>query len=367
MKAVLLKDDFQKCVEIAYRFVSTRPQIPILSNLLLSFEKGKVKISSTNLEIGITLWLGSDVKEEGIFTVTAKTLMEVLLNLEQGRLEISEKEGEVIISSSGSSINLPTTPPNDFPKVKDSLPTKHIVFSKKLFSQISQQVIFAASGDETKPVFSGVLFLPKEGGLEIVATDGVRLSRKKIETTKDSLEDRIIIPARAIGEIPKIFSDGQGDIYLAMEKTEGQVIFGQDKIVMTSRLIDGEFPNFEKIIPQNWMTKITLDREELGKMVQLASVFAQDYKIELHVSGGGLSILSQHPQFGSQRSTVSAKTQGGEIKIAFNWRFIKDFLNSVQGEEISISLTGSDSPGVFQDPKDESFLHLIMPIRTKEE
>lgn len=364
MELIILQEDFTKALNIASRFISVKPQLPILSHILLSAEKGKLQLSATNLETGIALWIGADIKEVGTIALPARTLQETISNLKKGRLTVISKNEMINIQSDGSFIQIPTNPVNDFPVILTQAGKEKLTLQHKLIQEIASQVVFASATDETKPAYTGVLFAPGEEKLDIVATDGVRLSKKQIKASLQT-ETNVLIPAKVMTEVAKLLSDQKkdGQVSISIQKKENQVVFELDKLILVSRLIDREFPDFKRIIPTGYKTRVLLDKEEFLKTLQLASVFAEDYKTELGITNGELTVNSVHSQYGNQTSRLSVKTEGEETIIAFNCRFLKDMLSAVKSDEVVFELNGSTSPGVFKDPKDDSFLHLIMPIR----
>ncbi|MBI2405929.1 DNA polymerase III subunit beta [Candidatus Microgenomates bacterium] len=365
MKFSILQEEFEKGINTVYRFINPRPQLPILSHILMTLEKGRMRLCTTNLEGGINYWLGVKIEKEGSITIPARTLLEVVGSLPTGKIDIEENNGVLTIACAGSLITIPTTPANEFPSVLYTLPKQHSTFENELFTKITQQVVWAAGGDETKPVFTGLLFLPREEGIMLVATDGVRLSRKTIKTST-SLSTKILIPARIIAEIPKIFTNTKV-ISLALQEEENQVLFGSDDVVVAVKLLEGEFPDFEKIIPSSWSTTVLLEKEELQRALRLSSIFAKDFIVKFQFNARECTLTSEDAQTGTQTTALSGKVEGEEISISFNWRFIHEFLTAVEGEEVQFRFVSPTSPGVFVDPKDESFLHLIMPIRTNSE
>ncbi len=360
MELTVLQEDFQKAVSLALRYVSQRPAVPILSHILLEAKNGQLEISATNLEVGINLRIGASVKSEGKTTVQAKTLYETLSSLPKSRIDISEKEDSLNLVCGDYTVNLPVMPPNDFPGIFIEI-IKPMTILKSTLKNIAQYVSFAAASPDARPEYSGILFLKRGSQIDVVATDGIRLSKKVIEGNLGA--EKILIPAHIISDIPKVFLTDE--VRVQFDSERGQIIFANDNITLISRVLGADFPDFEKIIPKNWETRITVPKEEFLSAVQIASVFAQDYKIELLVSRESISLISENPQLGSQKSSIPSKVEGEEITIAFNARYIREFLNVLEGEEVVIDLTNPGSPGVFHDPKDERFIHLIMPIRSQ--
>lgn len=363
----VLQEDLEKALSVVSRFIANKPQLPILSNILLSLEKGRVKLCATNLELGINYWLG--VKVQGLpqkkiekTAIPAKTLLDVISGLPPGKVDLKEEEGKINLSTGGTFVSIPTTPANEFPDIEYKPNKKSPVLEKVVFGDISKKVAFCAAGDmEVKPEYTGILFLPNSKGVLVVATDGVRLSQKSLTTTSP-FPDKILLPAKTLLEISKVFTQEPPTVSIE----ENQVLFATEDIILTSRTLDaGKFPDFEKIIPKTWNLKASLDREEFSRAVHLSSIFARDWTVKLNFGSGECTLSSENATSGSQKTNVSAKIEGEEeMNVSFNWRFINDFLGSVDGDEVEIRLINPTSPGVFADPKDPDYLHLIMPIRT---
>lgn len=371
----ILQEDLEKAVNTVFRFISSRPQLPILSNILLVIDKGRIKLCATNLEAGINYWLGAKVTGEGKTTLQAKTLLDVVSNLPPGKIDLKEERGIINLSSGSTNVNIPTTPANEFPSVeykqtltpKDKTSLKTPALDNELFTQITKQVGFCASSDsEVKPEYTGILLLPQNKGFLAVATDGIRLSQKKF-TSSLPFPEKVLLPVKIVTEIPRTFANQS--VWVSTQ--ENQVLFASSDIILASRTLDAEkFPDFTKIIPKSKGLQVNVDREELEKAIHLSSIFARDYAVKFVFDSAGCTLLSENAQSGGQKTTITAKidpsTASGqeEMTVSFNWRFINDFLGSVSGDEVEISLASSTSPGVFSDPKDPDYIHLIMPIRT---
>lgn len=240
------------------------------------------------------------------------------------------------------------------------------------FLKALSQVIFASSVDETRPILTGILFIFQKDLLTLVATDGFRLSQKRLPLNgkRKIKEQKIILPKGALTELSR-FSKEYENFSLDFREKDNQVVFGFPDVVFSSRVLEGEFPNFERIIPKSSQIKINSDKEELLKAVKLASVFARDSAniVKVSVTEDGVRIYAESSRSGSQETEVDAKVESQidikekEFEIAFNFRFLEEFLHVVEGEEVQVEFSGTTSPGVFRDPKDKNYLHLIMPVR----
>jgi DNA polymerase-3 subunit beta len=303
----------------------------------------------------------------------------MVANLNSGNINLEAKEEHLKIEAPGFSAKVSGMNTSDFPAIPYSLDTKMAVsFPGNKFVESLSQVVFAASVDETRPILTGVLFLFGAGILTLVATDGYRLSQKKLKLENLSKEissvGNIILPKTVLSEALRLFS-GQDTIGFGYKKSDNQVLFGNGDLVLSSRVLEGDFPDFEKIIPKSENLKVLVDKEEFLRAVKLASVFARDSAniVKLVFSEDTLTISAESQNAGSQKTKVEAKVESASAKasaakgdlmeIAFNYRFLEEFLHSVAGDDVEIKLSDPNAPGVFTDPTDSNFLHLIMPVK----
>jgi len=374
MKLQILQENLEKAISTTSRFASTRAQLPVLGNILLTTQKSKVYISSTNLEISASVQVGAKIEEEGEVSVPAKVISELIANLPKETITLSAEKEQLKVSVSGFTSTILGINTSDFPKVPNSInKEKAMSFSQGELIKALAQVLFASSSDETRPVLTGVLFQFKKNILSLVATDGFRLSRKNlIIKTEEKAHENIIIPKTILGEFSRTESDDE-NILLGIQDKEKQVIFGMGDTILSSRLLEGEYPDFEKIIPKELLIKVLVDKEEFLRAVKLASIFARESAniVKIKVLKDSIKVSAESGSAGSQETEVDAKIEGPEtslgskngFEIAFNYRFLEDFIHSVVGEEIKMEFSGVSSAAVFTDSPDESYLHLIMPVK----
>ncbi len=367
MKLNTLQENLAKAVSLASRFASTRSQLPILSNILLSAGKTKLKVASTNLEISVSTQIGAKIEKEGELSVPARVISEVVGNLPKGSVSIDSDREQLKIKTEGFSSNMLGMNSTDFPKIPDKISKEKCVsISQKELAEALPKTLFAASVDETRPVLTGVLFILSKSSFTLVATDGFRLSKKKVDV-KPGKEGTVIVPKSVLNELLKL-SQESSDVLFGIEEKEKQVIFGVEDTVLSSRVIEGEYPDFEKIIPQSSNIVVSADKEELIRAVKLASIFARDAAniVKLRILKESVNIYAESGSSGSQESKVDAKVEGEvgkDFEIAFNFRFLEEFLHSVTGEEVKMKFTTTTAAGIFRDVSDSSYLHLIMPVR----
>lgn len=365
MKVSVLQEDLLHALTSVSRFVSPRAQLPVLANILFTCEKGKLRLAATNLEMGISLQMGAKVEKEGALTVPAKMVVDLVSSLPPGRVQIEQEGGHLRFLAEGFSSSLAGIPANEFPAIPQQAKGGALTISYSTLEELSRKVTFAASTDEARPVLTGALLIFGENKLAAVATDGFRLSHKEFQLgRKEKKEEQVLVPARAVEELARILQ-GEEEIKIFFLEKEGQILFSGGPVVLTGRLIEGEFPNYEKIIPNNPGHKALVDKEGFLRAVRAAAVFAKESAsiLKLKLEDGKMFVEAESQQYGQERATIDAKVEGGELEMAFNYRYVLDFLGSADGDEVLFATDGPTSPALFQDTKDPSYKHLIMPVR----
>jgi len=373
MKVQILQENLNKGLTIASRSISSKAQLPILGNVLIKTDKNRLQISATNLETGITLWLGAKVEEEGEITIPAKVFSEVIASLPAGKIDLSEKENILNLSSDGYKASFNGISASEFPKLPTYSSDNLISLPSEKILEAINQVAFAAATDEGRPVLTGVLFKLQGKELSLVATDGYRLSLKTVElenTVKEELS--LLLPAKTLLEVGRIIGEESGEtkiIQMGFTKDQNQVVFVFPESTLFSRVIEGEFPDYTKIIPQGATTKAQIDKESFNKAVKVVSIFARDSSniIKLKLAKNLLEMSANSPQVGENINSIEQKLEGEESEIAFNFRFLLGFLSAISSPEVSLETTGPLNPGVFKGVGDNSFLHIIMPVRLQTE
>lgn len=375
MRVSLLSENLQKKILFVNHAISARAQLPVLLNFLITATKGKLSISATDLEVGIIADVPAKIEKEGAITVPAKTFTELtgIVPLDKITLETSE-EGLVLTGDKTTTV-FQTTPAEEFPKLYEEKGKQILTLKKDTIAKDFSRVVFAASPDSERPALSGVLVKEEKGGFLLVATDGYRLSLKKHalkDVQKTKIEDpiSILVPSRVIRELVQMEKDmdgGEVDVHVSAEKN--QIIFSSPDITIIGRLIEAEFPNYEKIIPGDFSTKTVFQRDDLQKAIKAGYVFARQTAgiIKLSIKKNKIIVSANAPSVGKNTIEVDAKTLGEENDIAFNARYLLDFLSNTTSEETSFEMTGPLNPGVLKEEEDPSFLHLIMPIRVQQE
>ncbi len=347
------------------RFVSSRPQLPVLANILLSAEKGKLKLKATNLESGIVLEIGAKIEEEGEITVPAKTLSEFISQLPAEKIDLDTQENNLEISCQKTQATISGMSASEFPPLPKATGEATLVFKTKEISLPVSWVSFAAAQDESRPALSGVRLFEKEKGIVMAATDGFRLSVVRLDNVRPNSPLDYILPAKTLLEIIRILGEEKEEEFkLEVTKEANQALFSFSGAEIVCRLLEGQFPNFEKIMPTSFSTRVALNRGEFLSAIKTTSIFAREAAniIKFQISNNKFQISANAPQVGKNTVEVEAKIEGEGGEIAFNSRFLLDYLNVVNSEEIIFEMTGPLAPGVFK-VKEEDFVHVIMPVR----
>lgn len=371
MKVQILQEDLVKSLSNASRFTTNKTQLPILANVLLSTSKNKLNISATDLEISISTSIGAKVDKEGDITVPSRVLTEIVSNLKPGSIDLISEKEQVTLKSSGFSSKISGMNSSDFPEIPKNISNIYREVKGSELKNALSKVLYSVSTDETRPVLTGVLMLFGEKTI-LVATDGFRLSQKELTLTtkksKDEEEDKVIIPKNVLSEL--IHLTDSEDVKFSYSKKDNQVVFALENTILSSRVIEGDFPDFKKIIPKSATKKVNVDKDEFLRAVKLASVFARESAnvVKINLNKDLLNIVAESSNSGSQETKVDAKVEGVEDKftIAFNYRFLEDFINSVESDDLTIEMSEANSPVLFLDTKDTSFLHIIMPVRLQD-
>ena len=369
MKVIVLQENLNKGLSIASHFISSRPQLPILSNIFLQTEKNRLKISATNLEIGVNYYCGAKIEKEGEVAVLSRTFFDFISSLPAQKVILTGKKENLSIICGNYQASLPTSPIGDFPKIPTKV-NKRISLSYQPFVEAIKSVVFAAASDDSRPVLSGVNFKFTGSKCLLSATDGYRLSFKKIELAKKYSDLEFIIPSTILTEL--IRAKPEKDLLtfeLGLANEEKQAVFFLPNLEFSSRLLEGKYPDIDKVIPKKKSTTIIIAREEFLNVIKTAAIFARESAnvVKLEIGKNLIKVLANAPSLGENVGQIEAKVDGKDQKVAFNYRFLIDLLSNLENDQIIIEIQESLKPVVFKDPKDKSFLHIIMPVRVQGE
>lgn len=379
MKISCLQENLARGLAIVGRAVATRSPLPILSNILLESDGGRLRLATTNLEIGVNCWIGAHVEEEGCITVPARLLTEFVNSLPAGQIdmELNARTQTLNLKCARFEANIKGIDATEFPNVPtaDSIgrrPQGSLLLQADVFRRMVDQVVFAAATDESRPILTGVLAHFHQGGLTLAAADGFRLAVTTADVGVDLDETAsVIIPARALSELNRISGDQEAPIELIITPARNQILFHLTDTDLVSQLIDGNFPDYNQIVPKTRATRITVGTQEFLKAVKVSFLFARDAAniVRMHavpgteLAPGSMSVAATSAELGDNVSEIDAVgVDGDEIEIAFNARYLIDALSVAGTAQVALETTTSSSPGVIRPVDGDNYLCVIMPM-----
>ncbi len=371
MKVTVLQEHLARGLSIVSRAVSPRSTLPVLANVLLATDEGRLRLSATNLEVGITCWIPARIEEEGSTTVPARTFADLVNTLpgDHVLLSLDALSQTLNIRSGPSNTDLKCIDAQEFPPLPVPDLEGAIAFKVADFKEMIHQVTFAASSDEARPVLMGVSIKVEHNKVTLAAADGFRLSvRRGFLPEPVAQPIHIIVPARALNELARIASDGDEILHMVVPKGRGQVIFHLKDVELVSQLIDGVFPDYESIIPRSYTSRTLVSTASLLKACKQAEIFAREgsnvarLDIKSTNGSGEVEISAVSEETGRNETIVEATVDGSGLLIAFNVRFLREVLEVIKTPNVALETTAPNAPGVIRPVGDEDFLHVIMPM-----
>jgi len=373
MKVSVSQQNLAHGLAIVTKAVAPRTTLPVLSNVLLATDAGRLRLSATNLELGITCWIGAKVDEEGSFTVPARTFSD-LINTSPNEilnLHLNSRTQSLEITSTAATSEVKGIDAQEFPPMPVPDPNSGVVLNVSDLKEMIQQVVFAASGDEARPVLMGAQITIVENEIVMAAADGFRISVKKAALSSNiPAPVSVIVPAKALSELARVATDGEQSVTMSIPSGRSQVIFTLKDIEVASQLIDGKFPDYNQIIPRNYKTRTILTTSSILSACKRAEVFAREgsnvVRINLKPAGDNemsmIEISAMNEETGKSDEGIDATIEGTSLLIAFNVKFLREVLEVIKTPTVAIETTAANTPGVIKPVGDESFVHVIMPM-----
>ena len=373
MKVSVLQENLAHGLSIVARAVSPRSTLPVLGNVLVATDEGRLRLSATNLEIGITCWIGAKIEEEGSTTVPARTFTDLVGTLAVDRVNMSfnVRTQTLNVRCGSSNTDIKCLDAQDFPSMPVPDLTSAIPINVSDLKEMIQQVVFAASSDDARPILTGVLFNLQGNKLLLQAADGFRLSQRKAELSASAARPiKAVMPARALSELARIASDGETIVQMVIPPARSQVIFRMKDIELVSQLIDGTYPDLEQVIPRTINTRTVLSTSAFLKACKQAEIFAREGSHIARITvtpgselqPGSVDIQGQSEETGFSQSVIDATVEGPGVLMAFNVRFLREVLDVIKTPNVSLETTVDTSPGIIRPVGDDNFMHVIMPM-----
>ena len=370
MKLICEQKEFLKGLTIASKAINSNNTLPILNNILIKAEGQKLYFSATNLEVAIEYSIKANIKNEGIIAIPAKIITNYVNFLNDEEIELSSKDNNLLIHSINSNTEINGLPSNDYPSIPKTEQNSQFTLKTKDLKQTIKQVVFAASISNTRPVLSGVYLNITNNKAVFVATDSYRLSEKQIPIIKSEKLDQVIkniIPAKTIYELLRLIELEDEVEEVEVINSSNQILFKIGNIFLTSRLIEGVYPDYKQIIPKETKTEIKLKIDEFILILKRVNLFAKEnnnnIKLEINKKGE-LQISTAITQIGSEESKIQTKLKGEENKIALNSQYLLDILANLSDEnEVILKINEKINPVIVQIKNQTEFIHIIMPLK----
>ncbi len=377
MKFICKQQDLSRGLSVVSHAVSSRSTLPILANILMNAEQGRLKLSATNLEIGINCWVEAQVEDEGTTTIPARLFTDLVNNLPAGSVQVTVQPETHLLNLHclGINTNIKGTDPLEFPLI----PTAEggeppVLLDASLLKEMIGEVAFAAAKDESRPVFTGVLVQVHHEQVTFVAADAFRLAARTAPLPgEEQARDDILIPARTLTELARILPN-EGPVQMIVTPNRSQVLFHTEQIDLVSRLLDGTFPNYRAIIPTEYKTRAVLETRAFAERVKAAALFARNSsnitRIKIAPGGsdgleaGSVTVEATAEDLGDSTSTLNAAVDGEEMQIIFNVDYLVDVLNVIDTPEVALEVTSPTRPGVVRPVGSTDYTYVIMPMHT---
>lgn len=366
MRVQCTQEHLLRGVQAVGRAISPRASMPILGHILIEAGGDRIKLAATDLELGIESYVEATVAERGAVTLPARILADIVSNLPASPVEVTVLEGEARATIACENVRFEVLglPAGDFPVMPSDAGDVLVTLDAGLLRTMIRQTSFAVSTDETRPFLTGVYLVVERGVGQLVATDGGRLALRKARIP-DGGQARMaaIVPGKTMAELMRALGGVEGDVKIASH--ENQVIFSLPGMRFVSRLIAGQFPNYEQVIPKEHKQRIRIGTERLLRAVRRASITARDSAnvVRLSASEGTLTITSNTPDVGRAQEDVPVEVDGDAIPVAFNAKFLMDALNNMDAGEVFFDLTGPLSPGALRPVEHTDYVYVLAPVR----
>ena len=370
MKLSCIQSNLRKGLATVSKAVATRSTIPETQNVLIATDNGRLRLTATNLEIAITTWIGAQIEEEGSVTIPARMLSDFINSLPDKKVDIETVANPIglKIHCANFDAQMNGIDPENYPPIPNISDGPKISISSSDFKSSLSRVRFAVATDESRPALTGVKVDIKGNEFTLASADGFRLA---IETgsCESSVEEdvSVIVPGRTMNEIFSLLGTDSGMLDMTVTEQKSQALFKFGDVEVVTQLIQGNFPDYERLIPGEKGTICRVNREEILQGTNAASVFARDGSgiirmVSDDTDEGSIRIMSQAEELGSNESRVNASIEGEETRIAFNSKFLNEILSVLDGDEVEIETMSPSSPGVFRSAANSGYLHIIMPM-----
>lgn len=372
MKLTILKENFKKGLNIVERVSGKNISLPILNNILLKTEKNFLCLTTTDLEVAIQYWLLAKIEKEGVVVIPSKVLSSFISYIPDLKIHLNTKGLDLKIEGERNKTQIKGFDPEEFPIIPTIKTEEFIEINSKKFTEGLNQVVEIVSTSQMRPEITGVLLVFNKEVIKIVGTDSFRLAEKQISiNNKIPLEKSCIIPKKTARELINIFSEKKQKIRIYF--SSNQIMFqsymeeiDHPEIQIISRLIEGEYPNYQEIIPKSYLTQLVLKKDDFIRQLKTASLFVDrnnEIRVIINPKQKEVEIKVQNPEIGENISYLPAKIKGEKTEVSFNWKFLLDGLLNIKSDQVIFELNSDEGPAVLRPIKEEDYIYIVMPIK----
>jgi DNA polymerase III subunit beta len=367
MKIICTQENLSRGLNIVSQAIGTDTTLPVLANVLLQTEDGRLKLSATDLETGISIFIGGKVEKTGTITVPAKLLAEYIKSLPAEKVELFTKDNILTLTAGSYTASLNGIDPEEFPLIPKIDDKEICTVPADLFAEGINRTAFAAANDESRPELAGVFISFEEKTINLAATDSYRLAESIVTgAVRKGKKQTAIIPAKTLLELNHIIGE-QADGQLKISLSENQMMFQYGNASLITRLVEGQFPNYKEIIPDSFQTEGLFKREELLQNIKITGLFskigANDIKFEFNIPAKETSLYAASSQVGKNNSKIKGGIKGETTQSIFNYRYLLDGLNGIKSAEVKFNTNGSSGPGIIQPADSKNYTYVVMPIK----
>jgi DNA polymerase-3 subunit beta len=374
MNVTCIQENLKENLDNALRIIKYNSTLPILNNFLLATEKGRLKISSTDLEIGFTSWVSSKISKEGSITVPAQILSQFVNNLPNKNINLEVKDLKLYLSCDNIKAFINGLSSEDFPIIPKIKNDFNLMINSRLLKEALNRVINSAALSDARPEISSVYVRFEPDQIKFIATDSFRLAHKTIFISSPDLKDKIkidysksqniIVPLRTAAEVLRILGDKNTNVGITID--QNQILFDFDDTHLISRLIEGNYPDYESIIPKSFETKCLISKDSLEEAIKLASCFSSrlnDVALKTNSEKSYLEVFSNHAELGNHQARIDSKIKGKDINVIFNWRYVLDGLKNLPDGELIVEFNSDQKPAIIKPAASNDFFYILMPIK----
>ena len=366
MKFTIIKDHFSKNLQLVGKAVNNRSPLPVLSNVLIKTEKGRIKLSASNLQVTITTWVGAKVDEQGEITIPAKILTEFVSQVQDEKIDASLESSILQLTTAKTKATFNGIPASEFPDIVGVTGGISLSLDYEAFLDGVNKVQFAVATDEGRPVLTGIFFKVYKKTMLMAATDGFRMAEYKLPI-KENFEESVscIIPAKYFVDVIKSFDSDTKTVSLTIDNEKNIMGIKGEDIEAQLRMIEGEYPDYDAVIPDEHTTEIKISRSELASGIKLANIFARDLgnMVKISVEDEIIKALSQPTESGSNSTEMKGEVEGENLQIAFNAKYLLDFVTNITEDEIVFRATEAVKPGLFGIVGKDNYFYVVMPMK----